>query len=399
MDFYKNCTDLYEICHIPITVVDRSGDPLLSLPSRGGEFVPPKAVQCVLTDFLLQKRDFLHPLVTYLEPGYFLGVVELTEETFCIVGLVSPFQHVRSEILQIASQAIESQKLQEFCDLMIQMPMVNLYQLKSLLCLLVRLAHETEITAEDILFVDNTAFHTENLNDALFELREDAEFHVPMDYETGVCGAIEAGDVELLQRRMLTPSQGKVGRMSSSALQQQKYAFISFATLLTRAAVRGGLSGETAFNLSDVYCQRMDAQSEIPAVEQLSFTMAMDFCRRVADAKNGGVQSSVVKDCIAYISAHLHEDLRVEELSQYCNLCSRSLSIKFKAEMGMGIPEYIHREKLREAKYLLTSTDYSLADIAGFLNYPTQSYFTQIFKRYEGTTPQQYRDNPHRVTG
>ena len=65
--------------------------------------------------------------------------------------------------------------------------------------------------------------------------------------------------------------------------------------------------------------------------------------------------------------------------------------------MGCGIPEYIHKEKLREAKYLLINTDYALADIAGFLNYPTQSYFTQIFKRYAGMTPQQYRDNPHGV--
>lgn len=397
MDFYKNCTDLYEICHIPITIVNRGGNLLLSLPNHGDEFVPHKAIQYVLTDFLLQKRDFLHPLITYLEPGYFLGVVELSEEQFCIVGLVSPFQHTRSEILQITSQAIESQKLQEFCDLMIQMPMVNLYQLKSLLCLLVRLAHEAEITAEDILFVDNTVSNAANLNDALFELREDAEFHVPMDYETGVCSAIEAGDAELLQRRMLAPSQGKIGHMSSSALQQQKYAFISFATLLTRAAIRGGLSGETAFNLSDVYCQRMDAQTEIPAVQQLTYTMAMDFCRRVGETKNGGAQSTAVKNCIDYISAHLHEDLRLDELSRHCGLCSRSLSIKFKAEVGCGIPEYIHKEKLREAKYLLINTDYALADIAGFLNYPTQSYFTQIFKRYAGMTPQQYRDNPHGV--
>lgn len=397
MDFYKNCTDLYEICHIPISIVNQSGTPLLSLPSSGGEFALPEAVQYVLTDFFLQKRDALHPLVTYLEPGFFLGVVELTEEQFCIVGLVSPFQHTRNEIMQVCAQGIEPQKMQAFCDLMIQMPMVNLYQLKSLICLLVRLAHETEITFEDILFVDNTVFDTANLNDALFELREDADFHVPIDYETGVCGAIEAGDTELLKRRILAPSQGKVGRMSSSALRQQKYAFISFATLLTRAAIRGGLSGEIAFNLSDVYCQRMDVQTEITAVEQLAFTMAMDFCNRVADAKSGGVQSDVVKKCIAYISAHLHDDLRLEELSRHCGLCGRSLSIKFKAEVGYGIPEYIHREKLCEARYLLTSTDYSLADITGFLNYPTQSYFTQIFKRYEGTTPQQYRDNPNRA--
>ena len=67
-----------------------------------------------------------------------------------------------------------------------------------------------------------------------------------------------------------------------------------------------------------------------------------------------------MKSCINYISEHLHDDMRLEELSRRCGLCSRSLSIKFKAEMGMGIPEYIHREKLREARYLLDYTDYTL---------------------------------------
>lgn len=394
MDFFKNFEDLYEVCHIPLTIVTAEGEPLLGLPDTHGELIPRLAVQWVLTDFILQKRDALHPLVTYVEPGYFVGVVALPEDRFCIVGLVSPFQHPRSEITQLVSIAIDPQYIQPFCDLMAQVPLVNLYQLKSLICLLVRLAHGQNITEENILFVDNTVAHSADLNNALFELREDAEFHVPMSYETGICDAIEAGDVELLQRRLRAPSQGKIGRMSSSALQQQKYAFISFATLLTRAAIRGGLSGETAYNLSDVYCQRMDAQTEIPAVEQLASAMVMDFCLRVADAKNGKVQSSVVKECIAYILAHLHDDLRIDELSRHCGLCKRSLSIRFKAEIGCGIPEYIHREKLREARYLLTNTDYTLADIAGFLNYPTQSYFTQIFKKYVGRTPQQYRDNP-----
>ena len=394
MDFLKSCEDLYTVCRIPLTIVTAAGEPLLGLPGPHDELIPRRAVHWVLTDFLLQKRDTLHPLVTYVEPGYFIGVAALPQEQFCIVGLVSPFQHPRREILQLASQAIDPQHLQAFCDLMAQIPLVNLHQLKSLLCLIVRLAHGQSITAENILFVDNTSARPADLNGAMFELREEAAFHIPVDFESGVCSAVENGDAEMLQRRLLQPSQGKIGRMSSSPLQQQKYSFISFATLLSRAAIRGGLDSETAFNLSDVYCQRVDAQMENEPVQKLSFTMAMDFCNRVADTKKSGAQSVVVKNCLQYISTHLHEDLRLEELAHECGLCSRSLSLKFKAEVGCGISEYIHREKLREARYLLTHTDYSLSDIAGFLNYPTQSYFTQIFKRYEGRTPQQYRDNP-----
>lgn len=395
MDFCKSCEELHAVSRIPLTIVHQEGEVRLALPAGHEDLIPHRALTWVLADFVLQKRDALHPLVTYVEPGYFIGVVALPDDCYCIAGLVSPFQHARSEIMQMASLALAPQQMQAYCDLMVQMPLVNLYQLKSLLCLVVQLAHGTEISAENILFVDNTVLRTEKPDDALFNLREDAEFHVPADFETGVCEAIEQGSIELLQHRLLQPSQGKVGAMSSNPLQQQKYAFISFATLLTRAAIRGGLPGETAFNLSDVYCQRADAQLEITTIQKLTYTMAVDFCRRVADTKNSGAQNPAVKSCINYISEHLHDDMRLEELSRRCGLCSRSLSIKFKAEMGMGIPEYIHREKLREARYLLDYTDYTLAEIAGFLNYPTQSYFTQIFKKYQGCTPQQYRSRLH----
>lgn len=261
-------------------------------------------------------------------------------------------------------------------------------------------AHGTEIPEGNILFVDNTVlslYGQQKLGDVLFDLREEAEFHVPVDFETGVCAAIEAGNVELLNRRLLLPSQGKVGMMSANPLQQQKYSFVIFATLITRAAIRGGLSDEVAFSLSDIYCQRADVQSESTALERLSYVMAVDFCNRVAEARQQSIQSPSVRACVEYISEHLHENLRLEELSSHCGLCTRSLSLKFKAELGMGIPEYIHREKLREAKYLLERTDYTLTQITTFLNYPTQSYFTQIFKKYEGCTPQQYRNDPRRL--
>lgn len=102
--------------------------------------------------------------------------------------------------------------------------------------------------------------------------------------------------------------------------------------------------------------------------------------------------SQVVQKCLSCISVHLHETISLDLLSRRCGLCGRSLSIRFKEEMHMGIPEYIHREKLREAAYLLRHTDYSLSEITICLNYPSQSCFTQIFKKYRSVTPQQYRN-------
>ena len=121
--------------------------------------------------------------------------------------------------------------------------------------------------------------------------------------------------------------------------------------------------------------------------------MLMDFCGKVREIRRKPAASPVIKKCLDYISVHLHESIGLEQLSRSCGLCGRSLSLRFREEMGMGIPEYIHREKLREAEYLLRHTDYSLSEITSFLNYPSQSYFTQIFRKYLGRTPLRFREN------
>lgn len=400
MDFTLICEQLYAVTHIPLSIASSDGACLASFPAMSKGSVNPHHLQFVLMDFALQKRDAIHPLITYVDPGYFIGVMALDADRYCVVGMVSPFSHSREEILNMVAYTIAPAELQSFCDLMMQMPRVNLYQLKALLQLLGRLIHGADINDEDILFVDNTIhehYGQINLGAALFAQREDEEFHIPVDFETAVCAAIEVGDSKQLDLRLQTPSQGRIGVMSANPLQQLKYSFVIFAALITRAAIRGGLPNEIAFSLSDIYCQRADVQRDIPALEQLTYTMAQDFCTRVAEIRKTAIHSQPVRACVDYISKHLHEDLRLDDLARECGLCSRSLSLKFKAELGMGIPEFIHREKLREAKYLLTRTGYTLTQITAFLNYPTQSYFTQIFKKYEGCTPQQYRDDPQRL--
>ena len=52
--------------------------------------------------------------MTYVEPGYFIGVVALPDDCYCIAGLVSPFQHARSEIMQMASLALAPQQMQAY---------------------------------------------------------------------------------------------------------------------------------------------------------------------------------------------------------------------------------------------------------------------------------------------
>ncbi|WMT43155.1 helix-turn-helix transcriptional regulator [Paenibacillus sp. D2_2] len=62
--------------------------------------------------------------------------------------------------------------------------------------------------------------------------------------------------------------------------------------------------------------------------------------------------------------------------------------------MSMTVTEYIQRQKIEEAKKLLTFSDSSPLQTASLLNFHDQSHFTKVFKKYTGVTPRQYKDHP-----
>ena len=390
------CGRLFSTARIPMVVTD--GKTTKEWPKMPEQFLKEGMMELVLNDFRVQNRDCLHPLISYIDPGFFIGVAELEPGVYAVIGLVSPFQHSRTEILSFCSAAITPSCLQQYCDIIQSQRPITLPQLKDYLCLLVQLSQNAVISPDNILLNDfsfQEPVSVSALDQNLFDMREEMQSHVPVDFEKAICDAIEAGDLRLLHRSLsASPSSGRVGRMSASVLQQYKYELVSLATLISRAAIRGGLSAETAFNLSDIYCQRADLLNEPESVQRLTVQMMTDFCRKVDELHQNPLVSSLILKCTEYISVHLHETITLDDLSDHCGLCGRSLSLRFRKETGMGINEYIHKEKIKEAKYLLQHSDYTLTEITLFLNYPSQSYFTQIFRRYTGWTPLQFRESP-----
>lgn len=392
----STCEKLHHITRIPMVLTDDNGTVCGIWPDLPLDYLHVDALQWVIADFRLQRRDPLHPLISYVEPGYFLGVCELPGKQYAVIGLVSPIPHSHKEILSMCQNIVSPKCLQQFVDLMVKTPLFSLGQIRDMICILVQLTSGQCIPPEHVQLNDlflNNADHPLDLSPELFSQRENAEFHVPIDFETALCHAVENGSREDLMKILYTPVRGRVGKMSLDELRQQKYAAVCLATLLSRAAIRAGLTEEVSFAISDFSCQHIDQMHDIAQIQRCVLTMMTEFCDRVKEVKQTEKYSVVVRKTMDYISVHLHESISLDDLSKHCSLCSRSLSLRFKKETGLGIPDYIHSEKIREAKYMLSHTGYSLSEISCFLNYPSQSYFTQVFKRYTGTTPQLFRDS------
>lgn len=92
-----------------------------------------------------------------------------------------------------------------------------------------------------------------------------------------------------------------------------------------------------------------------------------------------------------YIYQHFKENITLDKLSQLTHLNKFYLSHSFKDEIGRTPIEYLNYCRVEEAKVLLSTTNYSISQIATVIGYSSQSYFSEVFKKYESKSPSEFR--------
>ena len=238
----------------------------------------------------------------------------------------------------------------------------------------------------DIVYQMDQLLHKE-----LFRQREEGSLHAPYEHELLVLECVRRGNCkELEQVNKLPPPQGRIGTMSRNPLRQRIYELITWATMVTRFALEGGLDIETAYTLSDLYIQKADTMQSLEKLHQLQLAMTWDFAHRVAKVRAKGY-SKPVSRTIEYILSHLHSSIRLQQLADACKLTPQYLCKVFEAETGSTIGEFIRTERVEEACVLLACSDMAGAEIGTYVGFCGQSHFIQTFKRQKGCTPSQYR--------
>lgn len=219
----------------------------------------------------------------------------------------------------------------------------------------------------------------------------DTTVHNTMELEELLLSHVEYGRVDEIRALFQQPASGRAGKLASDTLRQQKNLIICTATLVTRAAIRGGLDRETAFALSDLYIQKAELMSTYEGLTRLNAQMVLDFTQRVSATKSGIHNSKLMRRARDYILAHISEPITTEALSKELGMNRTYLCSLFTEETGLTINQYVTQVKMEEAKRLMEITCKSTAEIAEYLGYSTQSYFQRVFKTHTGMTPGEYR--------
>lgn len=92
-----------------------------------------------------------------------------------------------------------------------------------------------------------------------------------------------------------------------------------------------------------------------------------------------------------YIAAHICEELDMAVLADLAELSVSRFKANFREEIGIPPREYILRQKLEQAKFLLLNTSQSVTEIAYALGFSSSQYFSTVFKRFTVVSPVEFR--------
>lgn len=93
----------------------------------------------------------------------------------------------------------------------------------------------------------------------------------------------------------------------------------------------------------------------------------------------------------AYIDENLESELSLAELALVLNMNLYRFVRAFKQTIGLSPHQYVLKQRIERAKFLLANTNLTLQDISYQLGFSSQSHFTTTFRRSVGVTPKVFR--------
>lgn len=98
---------------------------------------------------------------------------------------------------------------------------------------------------------------------------------------------------------------------------------------------------------------------------------------------------------LKYLHNNYHRRIALKELAKESKQSVSNLCRTFKEGTGITVLDYLQNLRITMAKRLIEKTNYSIATVAKLIGMEDESYFSRIFKREVGTSPNRYRKSGH----
>lgn len=332
--------------------------------------------------------------------GYFItahyhyyGIVNY-DEFKIIIGPTRQTNENSQELRELAFKAnVDNDDVDDFINSMksiVRMPIESILQI---LCTINYVLNNEKKSLKDITIIDALQDKLiSKQNNKMIETTNDFNIHNSYDQEQAIMSIVSKGDVAALKSWLEFAPAISEGTLAKEQLRQHKNIFIVSATLVSRAAIRGGMDVNDAFSISDFYIQRCELLYSLNDITNLQYRMILDYTERVSRLRINQNNSKLLIDVANYIYHHISEPIKTEDIANSLYLSRPYLSKKFKEETNENIAEYIIKEKINEAKRLLRYSNKTLTQISSYLGFSSPSHFSRVFKKHTNLSPSEYKN-------
>ncbi len=243
-------------------------------------------------------------------------------------------------------------------------------------------------------------------------MSNDEKFRVPPDLnlvqiereyeiENDILHAIKWGNPYEVEE-VLAYRRGNTGRaccdgntVPSKALRCCKNHLISFNALCCNAARQGGLQSLYLYTMESKFLLEIEHAVSTDFLDGVLYSrIALDYAKAVLDFSVSSY-SPMIAQIVTYLTVHLSEDVKIDDLGRMHSAHISHISRKFKKETGMSIPEYVSRQRMALAKLYFEDGEVSVKEVARRLGFGDSNYFSKVFKRYCDQTPTEYIHKIH----
>lgn len=102
-------------------------------------------------------------------------------------------------------------------------------------------------------------------------------------------------------------------------------------------------------------------------------------------------KDNVVRQACRYVVEHVDEKIGLTTISNSLGISKNYFCSLFKQETGDNFLNYVTKTKIQRAKYLLKEKNMRIYEVCNYLGYTDTTYFTKLFKKYCGITPNEYK--------
>lgn len=383
------CFHLCYMLHTPIRLFDPSGKCLTdSMVTEDQE--DPLVCDPDFAQDLLAMRKEEQPVLYREDAGAVYAVIPAEKEQTIVLG---PFCNATPTTAASKETARLHQLTRPHVYRITFLPLD--YVLEAIL-LLFHSGSDASVSKDDlVLMLSGEDLTQEVRSDAysvIYQLRETDSAHNSYAQEQREQKAIREGNLEALKASWAEVQTGQFGRLAKDELTHFRNLAIVVITLASRSAIEGGVLPEIAYSMADAYTMKISEMKDVAKIGRLLRSAEVHFLQQVQKSMGRENRNRYVTQCKQMIHDRLHQKISAKELAEEIGISRSYLSQLFLEEEGLNLQSYILRAKIRASEYLLMMPELSLEQIAATLAFSSQSHFGQVFRRFNGKTPGEYRE-------